>query len=120
MLRRVVYALIAIVILLSIGTFTYHHLENWSYIDSLYFSTTTLTTVGYGDLFPTSNASKLFTVFYILIGVGLVLASITIIGTRYLMTRERKIVNNQIDNKIERKVLKKAIKKQTRRKTLRT
>jgi voltage-gated potassium channel Kch len=63
-------ALILLVILLTAGTLVYHHLEKWSYVDSLYFSTTTLTTIGYGDLHPTSSESRLFTVFYIMGGVS--------------------------------------------------
>jgi len=49
---------------------TFYHLsEWWSWIDSFYFSVTTLATVGYGDLAPTKDSSKLFTVFFIIFGV---------------------------------------------------
>lgn len=47
------------------GTVVYHLLEDWSWVDSLYFSVVTLTTVGYGDLSPTTDLSKLFTVVYL-------------------------------------------------------
>jgi len=53
------------------GTIVYRWLEGWGWIDSLYFSVITLTTVGYGDLSPTSSGSKLFTVFYIIFGISL-------------------------------------------------
>ncbi len=64
--------LIVVVIILGLGMIFYHFNENWSWLDSLYFSVTTLTTVGYGDLFPTTTASKIFTIFYIFIGLGIV------------------------------------------------
>lgn len=41
--------IIAALILLC-GTLFYNYVEGWGILDSLYFSVTTLTTVGYGDL----------------------------------------------------------------------
>ncbi len=57
---------------ISLGTVFYHFMEGWSWVDSLYFSVMTLTTVGYGDLSPSSDISKLFTIFYVLTGIGLI------------------------------------------------
>ena len=50
----------------------YHLLEDWSWVDSLYFSTVAVTTVGFGDLAPSTDVSKLFTVVYILAGVSVI------------------------------------------------
>ena len=58
--------------LILIATVVYHLLEDWSWVDSFYFSTVAVTTVGFGDLTPTTDASKLFTVFYILAGVSVI------------------------------------------------
>ena len=58
--------------LLAIGTIVYRLLEDWSWVDSLYFSTVAVTTVGFGDLAPSSDASKLFTVLYILSGITII------------------------------------------------
>ena len=41
---------------------------------ALYFSTIVLTTVGLGDLAPTTALSKLFTIGYVLVGTGVILA----------------------------------------------
>ena len=57
---------------LGLGTVVYRILEDWSWVDSFYFSSVTLTTVGYGDLSPTTTVSKLFTVFYIFAGISLI------------------------------------------------
>lgn len=34
-------------------------------MDSLYFSVIAVTTVGFGDITPSTDASKLFTIFYV-------------------------------------------------------
>ena len=57
---------------LGFGTVVYHILEDWGWIDSFYFSAVALTTVGFGDLSPSTDVSKLFTVFYIFSGVSLI------------------------------------------------
>ena len=58
--------------IIALGTVAYHYLEDWSWVDSLYFSSVAVTTVGFGDLTPSSDASKLFTVFYIFSGITIV------------------------------------------------
>jgi len=58
--------------LLALGTWFYNLVEGWDVLDALYFSVVTLTTVGYGDFTPKTVEGKLFTIFYILIGLGLV------------------------------------------------
>lgn len=64
----------AVVAVLAVGTVAYHYLEDWSWVDAFYFSSVAGSTVGFGDLSPTTNGSKLFTVLYIF-------SSMTIIAT---------------------------------------
>ena len=68
------------VIVLAVGTLTYHGLEGWGYIDSLYFSVTTLTTIGFGDLTPHTEVGRLFTIAYVLVGIGVLLSFINAIA----------------------------------------
>jgi voltage-gated potassium channel len=67
---------IVVLFLLLSGTLFYSSIEGWSIIDSLYFSVITLTTIGYGDLHPTSALSRIFTIVYVLMGIGVLLAFI--------------------------------------------
>lgn len=39
-----------------------------SAVDSIYFSITTFTTTGYGDIYPISNCAKMFVVSEIILG----------------------------------------------------
>ena len=73
-----------VALLLLAGTFFYSRAEGWTLLDSLYFSVITLTTVGYGDLYPTTAASKVFTILYIFIGLGIILAFLNAVGQRAL------------------------------------
>jgi voltage-gated potassium channel len=73
--------------LLLAGTVFYWRAEGWTLIEALYFSVVALTTVGFGDLHPTSDFVRLVTVLYILIGVGILLALITAVIQKYVSAR---------------------------------
>ncbi len=62
---------------LTTGTLFYRWSEGWSVVDALYFSVVTLTTIGYGDLAPSTTGAKVFTIMYSLLGVGIIAAFVT-------------------------------------------
>lgn len=59
---------------LLIGTFFYNWMEGWSYLDSFYFCVISLATIGYGDLTPNTPEAKIFTIIYVINGIGILLA----------------------------------------------
>ncbi len=67
-------------LLIAAGSIFNWGIEGWSYLDALCFSVVTLTTVGYGDVTPSTDAGKLFTIFYILIGLGVIAAILPTFG----------------------------------------
>ena len=71
-------------VLLVSGTAFYWVAEDWSLIQSLYFSVVTLTTVGYGDLTPTTDYSRIFTIIYIFIGLGVLVAFLSSLAQHYI------------------------------------
>lgn len=71
--HALVGAIAILAIIIFIGTVFYHYEEKWSYVDSLYFSAVTLTTIGSSELYPTNDMSKLFSVLYVLVGVPIAL-----------------------------------------------
>ncbi|MDG1432861.1 MAG: potassium channel family protein [Saprospiraceae bacterium] len=76
--------------ILFFGTMVYHHLEGWDYLDSLYFSIITLTTIGYGDFSPQTEEGKMFTIFYIFLGIGIVLAFINTLYNHFEKEQQNK------------------------------
>lgn len=62
-------AFVTLTLLIS-GTMFYSYTEHWGYIDAFYFCVMTMTTIGYGDLAPSTDVSKIFTIFYAFISIG--------------------------------------------------
>lgn len=58
----------------------YRIVEGWSWVDSLYFSVVTISTVGYGDFSPETSLGKIFTIFYIIIGLGVFVTAATTVA----------------------------------------
>ena len=58
----------------------YHFVEGWTWLDSIYFSVVTISTVGYGDFSPETVAGKIFTVFYVVIGLGIFVTAVTTVA----------------------------------------
>ena len=68
-------AAIALCVYGFLGVLGFHILQlepGWSLVNAVYFSTATCATVGYGDLYPSSAASRIFTIVMMVVGVGLV------------------------------------------------
>lgn len=85
-------------IIITIGTIAYHYLEGWSVIDSLYFSVVTLTTIGYGDFTPQTDAGKIFTILYIIAGIGIILSFINTLQHHYASMRHKEKNDVKIKN----------------------
>eukprot|EP01039_Chlorochromonas_danica_P019772 gene19772-24006_t len=59
---------VAIFVILIVGMIGMHIVEGWSYGEAVYWATVTIMTVGYGDLTPTTDRGKVFTILYCLVG----------------------------------------------------
>lgn len=75
-------------ITLSIGSVFYHIVEKLSWLDALYLSVITLATVGYGDITPQTALGKIFTIFYVLAGIGIIATFANLFLKRAMIRRE--------------------------------
>ena len=101
--RQYTLLLISALVLLIGGAITYRHLMNLSWVDAFYFSTVTLATVGYGDITPHTDIAKIFTIFYILFGVGIIATFASVLVRNASLKRElrraRRRVNKRADTR---------------------
>ncbi len=97
-------AISTIIIIGAMGTVSYHYLERWSYVDSFYFTGVTMLTIGYGDLHPTTDISKIFTVFFGFFGVGMSLLALSLIASSYIERRQQQIIGAALHKKIQKSV----------------
>lgn len=68
-----------------------------SFFDAVYWATVSLTTVGYGDIYPVTTAGRVITMISSMFGIAVVALPAGIITARYLeaLTEEK---NNKADN----------------------
>jgi voltage-gated potassium channel len=84
-----------VTLLLIIGTIFYWRVEKWTLFESLYFSVITLCTVGYGDFAPETTLGRGFTIFYVLFGIGLIVAFVSYFADRTVSHREEIILRRR-------------------------
>lgn len=71
------------------GAVFYRLAEDWRWVDAFYFCFATLTTVGYGDITPVTDLGKVFTMVYLVTGIGLFVSFGTLVARTLLTQRER-------------------------------
>ncbi len=68
--RRLRGALALLVVIIAGGAAGYVILEDWPFIDALYMTVITVSTVGFREIHPLSRAGEIYTIFVVLLGVG--------------------------------------------------
>ena len=76
--RRIRWAVLLLGVALAYGVGGYMLLEGWPFLDALYMTVTTFTTVGFREVRPLDDVGRLFTLSVIAIGVALVLITIAL------------------------------------------
>jgi voltage-gated potassium channel len=99
--RSKIYTAIALLMaLLLVGVIGFRVLSGYSWINALYMTVITITTVGFGEVRPLDDPSKIFTIF-------LILASVVIVGYALKVITEYILSQNNIDELKQRKMQKK-------------
>jgi voltage-gated potassium channel len=75
--KRLILSVVLIVLIVSFGTAGYMGLEGWNYLDSIYMTIITITTVGFKEIHDLSFNGKLFTIILIIGGVGTALYALS-------------------------------------------
>lgn len=93
-------AILLLLLLACIGIFGFKLLSGYSWVDALYMTVITVTTVGFGEVRPLDDASKVFTVF-------LIIASVVIVGYAIKVISEYILSKNDIEELKQKKMQKK-------------
>lgn len=100
--RQLRFALFAFLFIVPVGTLGFMYLEGWSFVDSLYVTVITLSTIGYGDLTPEDPNGRLFTIVLAISG----LSAFAFAGQAFIqfftspilrMARVRRLTQRKID-----------------------
>ena len=95
-------ALLPLILWVAIGVVVYRRLEGWSFLDAIYATVVTVTTVGYGDISPATPAGRLFAIFYTIIAVGFAGYAISTLAAnvieRQLGRRDRKLLEKRMQD----------------------
>lgn len=85
--RTKIYTAITLLIfILLTGVVGYKFLSGYSWLDALYMTVITMTTVGFSEVEPLDNESKIFTIFLILASVVIVGYALSVI-TEYILSK---------------------------------
>jgi len=68
--RRLLWGVCVLVIIIVAGVIGYVVIEGWSFIDAIYMTIITITTVGYAEVHPLTTTGRIFSLFLIAGGVG--------------------------------------------------
>jgi voltage-gated potassium channel len=68
--KKLFLALALIIIVIAFGTAGYQLIEGWNFLDALYMTIITLTTVGYREVHELSSRGMIFTIVLLMVGVG--------------------------------------------------
>jgi voltage-gated potassium channel len=101
--RRFILAIGIIALVISFGTAGYMVIEEWNFLDALYMTIITLTTVGYKEIHDLSLSGRFFTIVLLMGGVGTVFYALSI-GAKVIIEGElqeiygRKRVEKRLKN----------------------
>lgn len=86
-LVAVIISLLTLISYMIFGTMMMKYLQapHWSTIDAFYFCFATLSTIGYGQLFPNNSFSQCACAIYILIGMALVAMSFNLVQVELII-----------------------------------
>ena len=69
---KILKGFIILIVILLIGSTGYMAIEKWNFLDALYMTVITITTVGFREVAKVSEAGRIFTIFIIFSGMGII------------------------------------------------
>jgi voltage-gated potassium channel len=89
-MNKIIHLIIAAALVILVGTIVEYNIESKvpntqikTYLDSLWWCVSTVTTVGYGDIVPVSNLGRIVAIFYMFFGISMISLLFFVINTFY-------------------------------------
>ena len=82
--RSVLRAFFVLISITALGTLGYTAIEDAPFLDALYMTIVTMSTVGFQEVFPLSTTGRLFTIGLIVFGVGVALYLLAVIAEQIM------------------------------------
>lgn len=97
-MNRIIHIIIAAGLVILAGTIVMYNIEKnvpntqiKTYLDSLWWCVSTVTTVGYGDIVPVSNLGRIVAIFYMFFGISMVSLLFFVITNTFYKRRYDKV-----------------------------
>ena len=101
--RHLVVSIILSLTILIVGTAGYMIIEGWTFLDALYMTVITISTVGYREINQVGDVGRVFTILLVAIGVGFTLYVAAAVVQFMVEGRIRRILGRRrLDRKIDR------------------
>ncbi len=98
---KIIRGVIMLVMVVFIGTLGYMVIDKWQFLDALYMTVITITTVGYGEIRHVSEPGRIFTIFIIFLGMGILAYTLGMVAQAMVEFQVRSILGRR---KLGRKI----------------
>jgi len=97
--KRVVPILLFLTAMVAVGILVFMQLEDWTFIEAFYFTVSTMSTVGYGDIAPTTELSRFIATIYMIIMIPTIFVSLGVVADTVFTYRTKTKPNKKIKKK---------------------
>ena len=94
---RVKFFIVAMALLILAWSLAFMAVEGRTFVDAIYYTFVTVTTVGYGDIHPVSTAGKMMAILIILSGTGMFGGLVASLTEMLLNRRERRVRREKLN-----------------------
>jgi voltage-gated potassium channel len=108
-MNKIIHLIITAGLVILVGTLVEYNIESKvpntqikTYLDSLWWCVSTVTTVGYGDIVPVSNLGRIVAIFYMFFGISMVSVLFFVITNTVYKRRYNKVEIDQRQQELNR------------------